>query len=331
MSTLTTSPSSGVDARAARGHDPAGRARADRRHRASADRVGRGDSSGRGGDQQLADVAGVAQALLEPSEVADDGWPDVRVHERGRRPLELGRLRVHLVGERDQLDVRVLLEHDLASAQLVHRVEVGVEEHDRDRRDRRTPAGDAVACAPPPRRAASRPRPRPSSARRSRAGPAAARSARAAEGRVPDVLLVAAAHLDLVAESLGDEQPGRRARHLDHRVVARGRPVHDRRRSAPAPPRSSRGPRRPRACPMPSSTPSDWSLGVVGVFSRTTVPSERRQHAVGERPADVDADPVRQRRSGVHRAARRSARSASVASWSRARVMSSSEPVMTTP
>ena len=50
----------------------------------------------------------------------------------------------------------------------------------------------------------------------------------AGERRVPDVFLVATAQLDLVAEAVGDEQPGRRTRHLDHRVVAGGRAVHDR-------------------------------------------------------------------------------------------------------
>ena len=45
--------------------------------------------------------------------------------------------------------------------------------------------------------------------------------------RVPDLFLVAAAQLDLVAVALGDEQPGRRAVHLDHRVVGGGGAVHE--------------------------------------------------------------------------------------------------------
>ena len=144
-----------------------------------------------------------------------------------------GRLRVHLVRQRDELDVGVLLEDQLARAQLVHRVHVRVEEHDRDRRDAERRAGAGSRGARRPRRAACRRR-----LRRSCRSGISRRTRRRAIGsgagirRVPDVLLVAAPQLDLVAEALGDEEPGRRARHLDHRVVAGGRAVHDRRRCA---------------------------------------------------------------------------------------------------
>jgi hypothetical protein len=115
--------------------DTAGRARADR------------------GDGRRAIASGVAtppadvatrSSPVEPAsrtvvdearEVADDGRADVRVHERGRRALELGWLRVDLVRQRDELDIGVLLEHELTRAQLVRGVHVRVEEHDRDRRD----------------------------------------------------------------------------------------------------------------------------------------------------------------------------------------------------
>ena len=54
------------------------------------------------------------------------------------------------------------------------------------------------------------------------AGPPAGDRDRGRGRRVPDLLLVDPAHLDLVAVALGDEQAGGRTVHLDHRVV-RGR------------------------------------------------------------------------------------------------------------
>ena len=84
--------------------------------------------------------------------------------------------------------------------------------------------------------------------------------------RVPDLLLVDPAHLDLVAVALGDEQAGRRAVHLDHRVVGGGGAVHDdvelARRA-----RSSERPKRSATSAMPFITPVDWSSSVVGVLS----------------------------------------------------------------
>src|SRR5439155_20895609 len=44
--------------------------------------------------------------------------------------------------------------------------------------------------------------------------------------RVPDVLLVAAADLDLVAMALAGEEAGGGSRHLDHRVVGGGSALH---------------------------------------------------------------------------------------------------------
>ena len=110
------------------------------------------------------------------------------------------------------------------------------------------------------------------------------------EGRVPDVLLVAAADLDLVAVALAGDEPGHRAGHLDHRVVGGRGAVDDERRCARAARRAS-SPRAPRAAARPPSTPSDWSRGVVGCLSSTSAPS-RDQHQVGEGAADVDADAV---------------------------------------
>ena len=59
------------------------------------------------------------------------------------------------------------------------------------------------------------------------AGPPACDRDRARVVRVPDLLFVAAPQLDLVAVTFGHEQAGRRAVHLDHRVVGGGRAVHE--------------------------------------------------------------------------------------------------------
>ena len=178
MSTLTTSPRPASVA-ARRGDDSAGRAGADRADRTASDRIGCGDATGGRRDEELALVPVVAQALLEPAEVAHDRRSDVGVHERRRRALELGRLRVHLVRERDQLDVGVLLEDELAGPELVRGVQVGVEEHHRDRGDAERLEPPGGASAPPPRRAGCRCRLRRSCARGSRGGRVGARSARA--------------------------------------------------------------------------------------------------------------------------------------------------------
>src|SRR5450756_244360 len=73
-------------------------------------------------------TAGGAQPNLEAVEVAHDRRADVGVDERGRRSRELWWLRVHLVGERHQLDVGKLLEDQLAGAQLVRGVQVRMQE-----------------------------------------------------------------------------------------------------------------------------------------------------------------------------------------------------------
>ena len=58
------------------------------------------------------------------------------------------------------------------------------------------------------------------------AGPTAGDGDGRRRGRVPDLLLVDATHLDLVAVAFGDEQAGRGPVHLDHRVVGGGGAVH---------------------------------------------------------------------------------------------------------
>jgi hypothetical protein len=164
------------------------------------------------------------------------------------------------------------------------------------------------------------------------AGPAARDRLGARRRRIPDLFLVAASQLDLVAVALGDEQSGVGTVHLDHRVVAGGGAVHD-------------------------------DLDLVAELGRAQAElfgelSDALHHAgalivergwglveqhfacgcdadqVGERSPDIDTQPVALGR--VHEFAaddlpRRVARSRSVASISVVSVRSASDPVSTTP
>ena len=69
----------------------------------------------------------------------------------------------------------------------------------------------------------------PSKSQRSGMGMRARRRAIGSGGGAvgPDLLLVVPPELDLVAVALRGEEPGGGATHLDHRVVGRGRPVHE--------------------------------------------------------------------------------------------------------
>jgi hypothetical protein len=123
------------------------------------------------------------------------------------------------------VDVGKLLTHDLGSAPLVIRVHEAEQEHHRDRThaellqtlhaathgllvERREDLASVVHAL-----------------RDRDARPPACDGRRRGVRRVPDRFLVHAAHLDLVAVALGHQQAGRRAVHLDHRVVGGGRAV----------------------------------------------------------------------------------------------------------
>jgi hypothetical protein len=109
------------------------------------------------------------------------------------------------------------------------------------------------------------------------------------ERRVPDVLLVAAPDLDLVAMSRAGDETGDGARHLDHRVVGGRRAVHDQ-----VGPREQLVERRLLARrELPDASQDAFRLvarcrGVL-VEHQGAVADE---HQVGERPADVDADAI---------------------------------------
>src|SRR5262249_39939238 len=149
--------------------------------------------------------AGLAQPPVEPAEIALDLRADVRIYQRGAGTLELRRGGHHLVRQRDH-DSGQLLGGQLPHPALVRRVDEGEEQDYRQRLDalplhtpQRTPdrllverrhdiplevepLGNAVAL------------------------PARADRLRRRERRIPDVLLVAAPDLDLVAMAFaGDE------------------------------------------------------------------------------------------------------------------------------
>ena len=311
-------------------HHPAGGARAEQGHRMAGHRLGGHDAAGGVHEQELPGVASRSQPVGEVRHVPLDARGDVGVDQRGRRALELGPARQHLVGQRHVGHVGVLVGDDLRRPPLVVGVHEAEQEHHGDRlHAERLEAADPVAdgvlvegqhdvaleVAPLGDRDA---------------GPPPGDGSGSGVGRVPDLLLVDPPHLDLVAVAFGDEQPGGRAVHLDHRVVGSGGAVdHD-------------------VEPLAQLTDVEpEAFGQLGkaVHHADRLVVERRRHLVehdvagggdaddvGEGATDVDADavaagPVR----GQRAAARCSTRRVAVASSSMARVRSSSEPVRTTP
>ncbi len=301
-----------------------------RRDRAPGDVVGRHHAAGRLHDQQRARVArapqrrltgsrcsaamrGATYALTSVVETRSNSGP------RGITSCE----------QRDVVDVGELLADDLGRAPLVVGVHEGEQEHHRDRPHAELPAAAARRAAPRPRRGASSTL--PSKSIRSGIGMRARR--RAIGGgrrvrRVPDLLLVHPAHLDLVAVALGDEQAGGRAVHLDHRVVGGRGAVHERCRAARRARRATR-PKRSASWPRPFITPRRLVVERGRRLVEHDLARGRHADEVGERAPDVDADPVAHVRLRSGRVV--AARAASVASSSTASVRSSSEPVSTTP
>ena len=202
--------------------------RREQRDRAARDVVGRHHAAGRLHDQQRSAVARAAQLVLEVAGVVRDARRDVRVHERGRHPLELGSAR-HAPRARARCARRRGTPRARSRASAA-RARGFTNENRYMTAIERTPSFFR-RCTP--RRTAS------SSSGRSTvalevhalgdrdARPAAGDRARARIVRVPDLFLVAAPQLDLVAVALGDEQAGGRAVHLDHRVVGGRGAVHE--------------------------------------------------------------------------------------------------------
>ena len=145
-------------------------------------------------------------------------------------------------------------------------------------------------------------------------------------GGVPDLLLVHPAHLDLVAVTAGDEEPGVRPLHLDHGVVRDGGAVDE---GVDAGAEVGGGQLRP-LCEQGDAVhhPDRLVVGCGRGLVEQDLAFGRDADEVGERAADVDPDAVPGR---VGHPARRDARSCSVAAASTSSVRSSSEPVSTTP
>jgi hypothetical protein len=118
-----------------RGGDHAGgRARLDHEHRPPPSGRRAEDAAARLHHEQLRLDTGVREPLLDPLEVALDDGPDDGVDHRRRCAQVLAELRRHLGGERDR-HAGQLLGEDRADPQLVLRVDVGVQQADRDRLD----------------------------------------------------------------------------------------------------------------------------------------------------------------------------------------------------
>ncbi len=139
-------------------------------------------------------------------------------------------------------------------------------------------------------------------------------------GRIPDVLFEASAEFDLVAESLSNEEARRGPLHLDQRIVAGRRPVHD---GASLSEEFSQV--EALDCGQ-LGQPGEHAIALVLGRGRSLLqhpaPVGPSQYTVGEGSADIDADPVAHLLASL---------SSFVGSRSTASVISSSEPVMTTP
>ena len=311
-------------------HHPAGRTGGEQRHGPLRDVLGRHDAARRLHDQHGPAVARGTQLGLQAVHVAGDTRRHVGVHERGRHPLELGSPCHHLVRQGDVLHVGELLAQDLGGAPLMVGVHEREQEHDRHRPDPEVPqpahaASDRVLVegqddlAPVVHPLWDRD-----------PGPASGDRRGRRVRRVPDLLLVDAAHLDLVPVALSDEQPRRGAVHLDHRVVGGGGAVdEDLELAAEGSERHAEplGQLR-QAVHHPARLVLDGGRGLV----EHHLTLRRDAEQVGERAADVDAEPVSHRPCGTPEAqARSDARRRAVASTSTASVRCSSEPVNTTP
>ena len=232
------------------------------------------------------------------------------------------------------MGVGELLGDELGEALLVDRVherEQGADRHGLDALARQTSDGAARGLLVEGRvdraveadalRHAEAPAPRYDGARRLQAD-------------VPDVLLVPAPQLDLVAKAVGGEQPRHRAVALDQRVVRDRGAVHERLDAPEEDVERQTLPSRELVEPF-----DDRERAVLGRAEALL-----EQHAfgleqgeVGEGPADVDADaPAHAALSPPSRgaaawpAAARRSRSSRVAASSIARSKSSTEPVSTT-
>jgi hypothetical protein len=224
------------------------------------------------------------------------------------------------VGEGHHLDARVFVQNHLPGPQFVSRVDVGMEEADGDGRHTEGPQssrglahslfvqrrldlslrGHALGDLEPDATAGD--------------------GGGGCRGRVPDVLLEAAAELYFVPETFGDDEPGGGSLHLYQGIVAGRRPVHD-----------GAGLRQE----VGQLQALDFSqLGQAGQHAVALILRRGRsllqgqaaigppQHAVREGPSHVHADPVTHLLDSL---------SSFVASKSTASVISSDEPVITTP
>ena len=283
-----------------RAGDAARRAREDAIDRV-AHRLARRHQTGvRAEDVDVAGRTDALQLLLQAVDVRRDLRPDVRVHARGQRPLVLAELGQHVRGERHR-EPRIQPLDDLPDLLLVRRVDVRVDEPHGQRLDSRL---DQVADDPLDLRLvdldhglAARPHPLDRLARVGERGrrvrldhddPARERARRLRAREVEDL-----------REALGRDQPDAGALRLEHRVRRDRRAVEDVAEVADATPDSSQIRR------TPTSTPSDGSAGVEGVFTRYCVPdpsSPTRKRSVNVPPTStpsLNAIPLLRRQSAM--------------------------------
>ena len=261
-----------------------GRPRLDHEDRPAAGGVGAEDAAARLHHEQLRLHARVGEPLLDPREVALDDRPDDGVDDGRGGAQVLAELGSDLGRERDG-DAGQLLREDGADPLLVSRVDVRVQQADRDRLDLLAPhqrgrlahrvvverhehlAGGPEALAHADRAVARDER------------------LRLLEPRVVERRAHLARDLEQVAEALGGDEAAARDLALDDRVRRDGRRVDDEADVRRAHVALGEG------ALDRSMKPSDGSAGVVSTFAIATLArllvDERR---VGERAADVDRD-----------------------------------------
>ncbi len=268
------------------GDDAGGRPRLDQVRRLPDRGLGAHQAAARLHDLQRRRDPGLGQARLERADVALDDGADVRIHDGRARALVLADLGEDLGGARDVDVVADDLPDDRGGATLVGRVRVGVQEADRDRSDAcvarllgRVPHGLLVQRDPL------------LAARAGALGDLVAQPARDERRRLLVLELVhhrdpQPPQLEHVAEAGRRQQRAARALPFEHRVRGDRRRVHDL--------RDARG-RRPGLLQQLEDALDDAARVVVGrrqhlLRAQRAVGAE--QDDVGERAADVDADPV---------------------------------------
>ncbi len=270
-----------------RRHQRAGRRpRLDHAHGVAFHRIGRRHAARGLHDEKPAPVAAPAEGRPEPAQVRAHRGHHVGVHDRGGRALVLAERRRDLVRERHR-DLGRLLRRQRGQPLLVLRVQVGVQETDRERRDAALgQRADRAARVHLVQRRTYR------AVREHALGDLADESppdegARLLELEIVDLVALLAPDEQHVAEAARGQQADPAGLALDDDVAAERRAVHGLGDVAP-------GHARARQQRVEAGQARLGGIGIGGeALGGGQLAGGRLQHEVRERAAHVEADPVR--------------------------------------